>query len=71
MLTDYQVHCPHCNWTGCLFAKGDREAWRPAIPRIRDVTFQCPTCHHDWKARIVGDDVKPLPVTDHVAVGSI
>ncbi len=62
MLTDYVVTCPHhdCHWSGCLFPRGDREAFRPAVPRVREVAFECPRCHREWHARVVGDDVKPI-----------
>jgi len=71
MLTDYMVTCPHCHWRGCLFAKGDREAWKPATPRVHDVVFQCERCHGEWGARVVGDDVRPLPVTEVLPVSSV
>ena len=66
MLTDYMVKCPHpgCNWSGSLLPKGNRDAWRSAIPTVHDVLFECPRCHCEWHAEIVGDDVKPLPLVE-------
>jgi hypothetical protein len=26
--------------------------------------FHCPKCERDWRARVVGDDVTPLPLED-------
>jgi hypothetical protein len=69
MLTDYMVRCPHvgCGWYGPLFPKGNREDFRPALPSCREVTFECPRCHGEWHARVIGDDVKPLPVEELAA----
>jgi len=66
MLTDYMVICPHagCHWKGSLLPSGNRDAWRSAIPSARIVTFCCPRCHTEWRARLVGDDVKPLSEPD-------
>lgn len=71
MLTDYLVKCPHsgCGWFGSLFPKGNREAWRAAVPSVREVTFECPRCHGEWHAQVIGDDVKALPLED-LAVAS-
>jgi hypothetical protein len=68
MLTDYMVTCPHagCRWSGCLMPRGDRTAWRPALPTVREVVFECPRCHREWRGRVVGDDVKPLPLHEEV-----
>jgi len=65
MLTDYLVRCPHanCSWHGCLFPKGNRDAWKPAVPTAREVTFECPRCRGQWRARLVGDDAIVLPAT--------
>jgi hypothetical protein len=64
MLTDYLCHCPHvgCNWRGPLFPKGNREGWKAATPAAREITFECPRCHREWHARIVGEDAVPLPL---------
>jgi hypothetical protein len=69
VLTDYLVHCPHegCGWRGSLFAKGNREGWRPAVPTTREIVFECPRCHGEWRARIVGEDAIPLPLEEPVA----
>ena len=69
MLTDYMVKCPHlgCNWAGSLLPRNNREAWRAAVPTIQEVTFECPRCHGEWHAQVIGDDVKPLPVVETAA----
>jgi hypothetical protein len=63
MLTDYMVICPKdgCHWSGSLLPSGNRDAWLPALPSAHVVTFCCPRCHAEWRAHLVGDDVKPLP----------
>jgi hypothetical protein len=70
MLTDYMVTCPHvgCHWTGSLLPKTNRDAWRNALPTILLTSFECPRCHGEWQARIVGDDAVPLPLVEEVAV---
>jgi hypothetical protein len=66
MLTSYLVHCPHigCGWFGSLLPSGDGEAWRASTPSLSEVVFQCPQCHGEWHARIVGDDVETLPLEE-------
>jgi hypothetical protein len=69
MLTSYLVKCPHvgCNWFGSLLPRNDVDSWRGAAPRASVVLFQCPQCHEEWHARLVGDDVESLPL-EEVAV---
>jgi hypothetical protein len=64
MLTSYLVSCPHfgCNWFGSLLPQDTAEAWRGASPTRKEVVFQCPLCQGEWHARVVGDDVIPLPL---------
>ena len=66
MLTDYTVTCPHpgCHRPGSLLPHQDLDAWRPATPTTRDVVFECPRCGREWHARLVGDDVVPLPLRE-------
>jgi hypothetical protein len=64
MLTDYMVHCPHCRWSGSLLPSRNREAWRSAVPSTHEVVFECPRCRGEWHARLVGDDVRPLPLEE-------
>jgi len=66
MLTSYLVTCPHpgCHWFGSLLPHDHLEAWRSAIPTTREVAFQCPRCDREWHARVVGDDVVPLPLAE-------
>ena len=63
MLTDYIVHCPHvgCGWHGPLFPRGNRDNFKPATPSCHEVVFECPRCHREWHAEVIGDDVHPLP----------
>jgi hypothetical protein len=69
MLTSYLVACPHsgCGWFGSLLPCRDTEAWSPLLPTTSIAVFQCPKCQNEWRARIVGDDVKSLPVDEMVA----
>ena len=64
MLTDYMVTCPHvgCHWSGSLLPSRNREAWLSAIPKTRIIIFECPRCHGEWHAEVVGDDARPLPL---------
>lgn len=64
MLTSYLVRCPHpgCDWFGSLL---------PAVPSWQEprqpqgiVNFECPQCHGEWHARLVGDDVEVLPLEE-------
>jgi hypothetical protein len=64
MLTSYRVKCPHldCNWSGSLLPQGDTRLFQGALPSTNHVVFQCPACEGQWLAKVVGDDVKPLPL---------
>jgi hypothetical protein len=31
---------------------------------MKEVVFQCPECQGEWHARVVGDDVVPLPLVE-------
>jgi hypothetical protein len=70
MLTSYLVKCPHleCGWFGSLLPLRDVEAWRGPIPTVPIAVFQCPRCDKQWRARVVGDDVKALPVEETAPV---
>lgn len=70
MLTSYLVRCPYpgCNWFGSLLPQGRPEAWRGSSPTLKVVTFQCPQCQGEWQARVVGDDVVPLPLEEVVGL---
>jgi hypothetical protein len=72
MLTSYLVHCPHagCNWFGSLLPAANAEAWRSATPTTKVVVFECPQCHGQWQARVVGDDVKALPLQELATVSA-
>jgi hypothetical protein len=62
MLTSYMVSCPHpnCGWFGSLLPTKNGIPM-PSIPGTT-VFFHCPQCDGEWRARVVGDDVKPLPL---------
>jgi len=60
MLTDFSVSCPNCRWSGCLLPASNRQAWNSATPTVKIVCFDCPRCHEEWQAKVVGDDVEPL-----------
>ncbi len=66
MLTSYWVACPHseCGWLGSLLPQTDVESWHGAAPPPGVVVFHCPQCNGEWRARVVGDDVVPLPMPE-------
>lgn len=66
MLTSYSVACPHqnCGWRGSLLPEGDPAAWKRSTPTRSEVLFHCPRCEGEWRARVVGDDVVPLPLEE-------
>lgn len=72
MLTDYMVTCPHpgCHWSGSLLPQRNRDAWNAAQPTTHHIVFECPRCHREWHAELVGDDAKPLPLEDMVGHGA-
>ncbi|HLJ91854.1 MAG TPA: hypothetical protein VKU02_01545 [Gemmataceae bacterium] len=72
MLTSYWLRCPHagCNWFGSLLPAANADAWRSATPTTNLVNFECPRCHGQWQGRVVGDDVKPLPL-EKMAAASV
>lgn len=72
MLTSYLVRCPHpgCNWFGSLLPQGHAEAWLGSSPTLKVVSFQCPDCQCEWRARVVGDDVVPLGQEEAVVTGA-
>jgi hypothetical protein len=37
------------------------------LPKKKEVVFECPKCGGVWHARMVGDDVRPLPLQEVVA----
>lgn len=63
MLTGYLVKCPRvrCHWFGELPANPDPEAWREPDANVPIVIFECPRCHQEWRARVIGNDVEALP----------
>ncbi len=63
MLTSYLVRCPFptCDWFGSLLPIQDTDSWRGSVPTTPVATFECPQCRHQWRARVQGDDVLPLP----------
>jgi hypothetical protein len=37
------------------------------VPQTKVAVFKCPRCDQEWRAQVVGDDVKPLPAEELVA----
>jgi hypothetical protein len=72
MLTSYFVTCPHagCKWTGDLLPQTDTAVFRAAVPTAKIIVFQCPRCEGQWRGRVVGDDVIPLPLETKEAAPS-
>ena len=68
MLTSYLVKCPHfgCNWFGSLLPSRDTDSWKGSIPTASVAVFHCPQCERDWRAKVKGDDVVPLPLDELV-----
>jgi hypothetical protein len=64
VLTSYWVACPHadCHWSGSLLPQNEADSWRGLAPVPGVVVFQCPHCQGEWQAKVVGEDVVPLPV---------
>ena len=67
------VKCPQfgCGWSG--FAAGnscDSDSWSGFEPTVTIVAFECPCCHHEWRARVVAGKAKQaMPqADDEVAV---
>ena len=63
MLTSYWVHCPAagCEWMGSLLPR-PADASETAEPLTPLVRFRCPSCHAEWHARVVGDDLVEIAV---------
>jgi hypothetical protein len=64
MLTSFVVRCPHpeCRWFGSLIPTTTAGPLQ-GKPGVRpEVVFRCPSCKNEWHARVVGDDVRPLPL---------
>ena len=62
MLTSYLVSCPHlyCGWFGSLLPTKNGVPMQSIPGAI--VNFHCPQCDGEWHAKVVGDDVRPLPL---------
>jgi hypothetical protein len=71
MLTSYLVKCPHvgCDWFGSLLPRRDAAAWSGAYQARPVVEFQCPQCQGEWRARVVGEDVRALPLEEMATAG--
>ena len=67
MLTSYLVRCPGCGWFGSLLPSQNQDSWREAVPTISVAVFSCPECQQEWRGKIQGDDVIPLPPDKQVA----
>jgi hypothetical protein len=70
MLTSYLVKCPHfdCNFFGSLLPSRDTDSWKSSLPTVNVAVFSCPNCGREWKARVKGDDVIPLPIEDEITM---
>jgi hypothetical protein len=66
MLTSYWVRCPQseCGWSGSLLPQTDVKAWHGENLPQNVVVFHCPGCDAEWPARVIGDDVVPLPMPE-------
>ena len=66
MLTSYLVKCPHfnCNWFGSQLPNKNTDSWKGSIPTTPIASFTCPNCGKEWKAKVKGDDIEPLPLDD-------
>jgi hypothetical protein len=64
MKTSYLVRCPHpdCHHFGSLLPCAKIDAWHGEISAMPAVMFRCPKCKREWRARMVGEDVRPLPL---------
>lgn len=73
MLTSYLVKCPHtgCGWFGSLLPRTNRDAWRGPSPTASVVEFQCPRCKSEWRGRLVGEDVVPMPLAGPVVPAEV
>jgi hypothetical protein len=69
VLTSYLVKCPHvgCDWFGSLLPRGNGDIFRGHAPAKSTVVFECPRCHGEWHARVVGDDVVPIALQEVTA----
>jgi len=69
MMTSYLVRCPHsgCRYFGSIQPASRVETPHGAIPARPQVLFKCPKCQTQWKALLVGEDVKPLPLDKGLA----
>ncbi len=63
-MTRILVNCPHagCNWRGRLRATPYPVLQLGFASTVSIVRFDCPRCHQDWQARMIGDDIETLPV---------
>lgn len=63
MLTSYWVKCPAagCEWMGSLLPRPADEGADAAFMTAL-VRFRCPSCHAEWHARVVGDDLVEIAV---------
>jgi hypothetical protein len=66
MLTSYMVKCPRqdCGWFGSALPRSNADSWHGAVPTAHETRFQCPRCRQEWRARVRGDEVEPLPLNE-------
>jgi hypothetical protein len=66
MLNAHLVKCRQfgCHWSGLLCPRYDADSTGAFEHMDTIVVFQCPWCRQEWRARILGGNVKPLPMED-------
>jgi hypothetical protein len=53
-----------CHWSGLLSPDCTADFTDGWAETGAIVVFQCPSCKQNWRARVVGGKVKPLPMDD-------
>ena len=67
MSNNYLVKCPlfGCGWSGILAGQScDSDSWSGFEPTVTIVAFECPCCHHEWRARVLAGKVKEQPMVE-------
>jgi len=66
MLNAHLVKCRQfgCHWSGLLSPSCAVDSTSIFAHTDTIVVFQCPWCRQEWRARVLGGNVKPLPMED-------
>jgi hypothetical protein len=66
MLNAHLVKCRQfgCHWSGLLSPNCAADSTGEFVHTGTIVVFQCPCCQQEWRARVLGGRVKPLPMDD-------